>query len=211
MKTELLGLVAACALVGSTVAANASPYVVTMEEVGSNVVATGSGSIDVTNLAGTTAVGGCCEIGPTIPFIFLSTGSSEVDYEPATPATPFAGPTSFGTGPLAVFNNSSGPVVGFFGTNPLVDPTGDLILPSGYSNDTPLGASVGTFDNATFASLGLTPGTYVWTWGTGADQSFTLEIGTTPLPAALPLFATGLGALGLLGWRRKRKAAAAAA
>ena len=29
----------------------------------------------------------------------------------------------------------------------------------------------------------------------------------TPLPAALPLFATGLGALGLLGWRRKRKAA----
>jgi hypothetical protein len=30
-----------------------------------------------------------------------------------------------------------------------------------------------------------------------------------PLPAALPLFATGLGALGLLGWRRKRKAAIA--
>ena len=26
-----------------------------------------------------------------------------------------------------------------------------------------------------------------------------------PLPAALPLFATGLGALGLLGWRGKRK------
>jgi hypothetical protein len=32
---------------------------------------------------------------------------------------------------------------------------------------------------------------------------------TTPLPAALPLFVTGLGALGLLGWRRKRKALAA--
>ena len=31
----------------------------------------------------------------------------------------------------------------------------------------------------------------------------------TPLPAALPLFASGLGALGLLGWRRKRKAQAA--
>ena len=28
----------------------------------------------------------------------------------------------------------------------------------------------------------------------------------TPLPATLPLFATGLGALGLLGWCRKRKA-----
>ena len=33
----------------------------------------------------------------------------------------------------------------------------------------------------------------------------------TPLPAALPLFASGLGALGALGWRRKRKAAAHAA
>jgi hypothetical protein len=31
--------------------------------------------------------------------------------------------------------------------------------------------------------------------------------GTTPLPAALPLFASGLGALGLFGWRRKRKTA----
>ena len=29
-----------------------------------------------------------------------------------------------------------------------------------------------------------------------------------PFPAALPLFATGLGGLGLLGWRRKRKAQA---
>jgi hypothetical protein len=28
---------------------------------------------------------------------------------------------------------------------------------------------------------------------------------SVPLPSALPLFATGLGALGLLGWRRKRK------
>jgi hypothetical protein len=31
----------------------------------------------------------------------------------------------------------------------------------------------------------------------------------TPLPATWPLFATGIGALGLLGWRRKRKAAVA--
>jgi hypothetical protein len=37
------------------------------------------------------------------------------------------------------------------------------------------------------------------------------SLATTPLPAALPLFAGGLGALGLLGLRRKRKAAAIAA
>ena len=35
------------------------------------------------------------------------------------------------------------------------------------------------------------------------------EVSTTPLPGALPLFATGLGALGLMTWRRKRKAVAA--
>jgi hypothetical protein len=33
-------------------------------------------------------------------------------------------------------------------------------------------------------------------------------VSSTPLPAALPLFAGGLGALGLFGWRRKRKASA---
>ncbi len=32
----------------------------------------------------------------------------------------------------------------------------------------------------------------------------------TPLPAALPLFASGIGAMGFIGWRRKRKASAAA-
>ena len=40
------------------------------------------------------------------------------------------------------------------------------------------------------------------------NAAFSLDGVETPLPAALPLFATGLGALGLLGWRRKRKAAA---
>jgi hypothetical protein len=41
-------------------------------------------------------------------------------------------------------------------------------------------------------------------------DNFTTEI-VTPLPAALPLFTTGLGALGLFGWRRKRKNSAALA
>src|SRR5262249_57487771 len=33
-----------------------------------------------------------------------------------------------------------------------------------------------------------------------------LYLGAVPLPPALPLFAVGLGTLGLLGWRRSRKA-----
>src|SRR5262245_3699413 len=56
---------------------------------------------------------------------------------------------------------------------------------------------LGQFDSR-FALNDSNPGT----WTTGVE--------TVPLPAALPLFATGLGALGLLGWRRKKKAAALA-
>jgi CHRD domain len=44
-------------------------------------------------------------------------------------------------------------------------------------------------------------------FGGGEIRGFLAPV---PLPAALPLFATGLGALGMLGWRRKRKAQAAA-
>jgi hypothetical protein len=41
---------------------------------------------------------------------------------------------------------------------------------------------------------------------TGFIVGWELDPVATPLPDALPLFATGLGALGLLGWRRKRTA-----
>ena len=42
-------------------------------------------------------------------------------------------------------------------------------------------------------------------WNDTAMAERSVLTDPTPLPAALPLFATGLGVLGLLGWRRKRK------
>ncbi len=62
----------------------------------------------------------------------------------------------------------------------------------------------------------VNPGTYTISFlgeldypYTAASYEGTITAGApipgTPLPAALPLFATGLGAMGLLGWRRKRK------
>jgi hypothetical protein len=54
-----------------------------------------------------------------------------------------------------------------------------------------------------------------WSWAdesvgiqTGAVYAEFAPVSTTPLPAALPLFAAGIGALGLFGWRRKRKVTA---
>jgi hypothetical protein len=56
--------------------------------------------------------------------------------------------------------------------------------------------NLGSVDGSSF-TIGAAPGNE-----TGFD---------TPLPAAFPLFATGLGALGLLGWRRKKRANASVA
>jgi hypothetical protein len=54
-----------------------------------------------------------------------------------------------------------------------------------------------------------------WIWSNPDNAAYAdlstriVNLDATPLPAALPLFASGLGAIGLLGWRRKRKKASA--
>lgn len=73
----------------------------------------------------------------------------------------------------------------------------------------------------TFNFTGIDRVTFSWTngsnagWGLDGDnmafENLAFDVFTpavVPLPAALPLFAGGLGLMGLLGWRRKRAAAA---
>jgi len=77
-------------------------------------------------------------------------------------------------------------------------------VPEGYVSGIALSNSM-TFDNATIASLGVTPGTYVWSWGTGLpNQNFTLIIGGFGVPdggSTVSLLSCGL--LGLAALRRK--------
>jgi len=70
-----------------------------------------------------------------------------------------------------------------------------------------------SFDTASGMYNLFLSGHYILAASTQGASTFVNSFTVTevvPLPAALPLFAGGLGALGLLGWRRKRKAAAAA-
>jgi hypothetical protein len=74
------------------------------------------------------------------------------------------------------------------------------------SFDTPLFA--GLISDTRFTSVSLA-GTEIGD-GVFLDDLYYGHAPTTPLPTTLPLFATGIGGLGLLGWRRKRKAQAIA-
>jgi len=76
--------------------------------------------------------------------------------------TGFMGPSSFGSGGWFAPDTGSGDFVGISGGTMLTF----LLVPQGYMSGAALSDSM-TFNNATFASIGATPGAYVWSRGTG--------------------------------------------
>jgi hypothetical protein len=58
-----------------------------------------------------------------------------------------------------------------------------LSVPAGYVSGTAL-SDTAIYSGTTLAALGVTPGTYVWTWGTTENQNFTLQI--PPFPLVFP-------------------------
>ena len=115
------------------------------------------------------------------------------------------GPTSFGIGRFTQASSGTGELVGVSATTP---PPGMriLVVPAGYISGTALSED-STWNNQTFGDLGVTPGTYVWTWGSGSTaDSFTLIIGAAavPEPSSLLLLGVGLGVLLLVGKGRCR-------
>ena len=133
---------------------------VTITQVGPDVVWSGSGSFNLTALtAGATGqIGGGFQANQAIwaigPYTAFQSYSGTFIY-----------PTTFGGSGVGVTSNT-GSVFGI-----LPGGTGRLLyVPSGYTSNTNI-SGTSTYANNTIAGMGLSGGTYTWSWGSGANAS----------------------------------------
>ena len=100
------------------------------------------------------------------------------------------GPEGFGSGSLIFATSGSGDIVGVNGLS------GQLFVPQGYVSGTL--SDISTYTGETLSNLGVTPGTYEWTWGPGENQNFTLIIGAAAVPEPASAVLLGAALAGLL-------------
>lgn len=188
MKT--LAFAALCTSLLAPAMSEAS-FVLTIQQSGNDVLASGSGTLDITDLSGPGEGNGGPDIIPDLGHIRIGMGAVTGIWSGVE------GPSSFGTGGFAAETDLTGGPVGIGGTN------GFLFIEQDYVSGTFFSSS-GTFANATIDSLGLIPGSYVYTWGSGADaDSFTIDIlapAAVPEPCSMALILAG-GAVGLVARR----------
>jgi hypothetical protein len=180
-----LRLAAAATLVALAPVAAQASVVFSIQQVGTNVVITGSGRY---NLTGATLWGTGTQDGFINPSVGLAVGaapSRQVDGYMLT-----ANGGAFGTGG---FHNGTPDVGDLFGLDFF---TGFITVYQGYVSGTALSGST-TFANSNFSSLGLTVGTYTY-----LIPNDTVTV-TVPEPASLALVGLALGA-GALTRRRQR-------
>jgi hypothetical protein len=171
--------------------------IINIQEVGSDVVAMGSGSIDTTDLTFNGNTNNAALVWAGFPLgSFAVVGGTTIVSEDVYSG--ITGPSSFGSGDQHFATSGSGDVFGVVANN-VID------LPSGYISGSALSAT-STWSGESFSSFGLTPGSYTWTWGTGAHaDSFTLNIGVPvpePTTLTMALFA-GLAGIGARLWSRR--------
>ena len=144
--------------VGSTGSTGASgAFVVTITQVGPDVVWSGSGSfnLDALTSAGASTISGG-----------YNSASGAWAIGPDSPVDSYNGaisnPGGFGTSQIPVTSNT-GSTFGILGG-------GLILVPSGYISNTTISGS-STYANTTIVGAGLSGGTYTWSWGSGANTS----------------------------------------
>jgi hypothetical protein len=173
-----------------------SYFLINIDQVGNNVVATGSGDFDFTGLIPDGTVSDSPLIWPANSFILSGLPSPSGDA--------YIGiglPASFGAGGFHTASSATGVSTGIFEAydiNSNLVPA--LVVPHGYTSGTVSTST--TFANATFSSLGFTPGSYALSWNGGADE-FVVDVQSSvvPEPSQYGFFAV-LAFAGLLTWRR---------
>jgi hypothetical protein len=163
-------------------------FVINIQQSGNNVVATGSGSFNTAALTDTAPDN---NYGTTVQPI---SGSLAIGINPPGDVwSGDTGPSNIGTSASQVNGTGAGGFAGIWGRN--------IVIENGYTSGTPY-SDTGTWTNQTLSSLGITPGTYVWTWGTGATAD-SLTLNATPEPTSTLLM---LGSGAMLLFRRRRAA-----
>jgi hypothetical protein len=135
---------------------------VTVSQVGPNVVWNGSGSFNLSALSfvGVGTVGAGFNGNQALWAIGPNSVNNIDQYSGVTTY-----PSSFGTGGVGV-TSTSGSTFGI-----LTGGGGRLLyVPTGYVSNTTISGSA-TYSSQTISSMGLTPGVYTWSWGTGGNTS----------------------------------------
>ena len=185
-------------LLAATPGRTHAAFTFTLTQTGGNVVASGSGTLNLTAL---TLLGTNSQLSHLYPErAILFAGPTSSTNVSVYDGGGLAGASSFGTLTGANASAGTGSFVGIYGT------ALDLYVPQGYVSGTALTDSA-TFNNATLASLGFTPGTYTYTWGTGANADSLTVTSVVPEPSTWALLGVGAGLLGLALRRRRTNAA----
>jgi hypothetical protein len=157
-----------------------SAIIITAQETGVGVEVSGEGQVDLSALTFLRTGGAIPELIPSLALLILGAPPDQAADVYIGLAT---APAQFGIGGASLPADA-----GAFG--PLGASANAILVPDGYLSNTNV-AATSTWTGETFASLGMTPGTYVWTWGSGSTaDSLTLNI--VPEPDTALLLATGL-------------------